>query len=160
MTKPITKDGDTIQLQLWDTAGAEKFHSIGQSFYRNSETCILVFDITDADSFKNIESWRSEFLGQLNPHNPNEFPFVLLGNKCDMQNEMQVKNEDIQNYCKEHNNMPFYMCSAKDNINLDEAFNIVVEKAVENIKKNEDNFVPEVKNLKLPPEPPKKNKCC
>ena len=97
MTKSVTKDGDTIQLQLWDTAGAEKFHSIGQSFYRNSETCILVFDITDADSFKNIESWRSEFLGQLNPHNPNEFPFILLGNKCNMQNEMQVKNEDIQN---------------------------------------------------------------
>lgn len=160
MTKSITKNGDTIQLQLWDTAGAEKYHSMGQSFYRNAQTCILVFDITDAASFKNIETWRTEFLEQLNPSNPNEFPLVLIGNKCDMQNEMQVNNEDIQNYCKEHNNMPFYMCSAKDNINLEEAFNKVVEMAIENNKKDEDNFVPDVKNLKLGQEPKKKKKCC
>ena len=96
MSKSIQKNDDTVQLQLWDTAGAEKYHSMGQSFYRNSEICILVFDITDSESFKNIESWRTEFLEQLNPPNPNEFPFVLIGNKCDLQKDMQVDNEAIQ----------------------------------------------------------------
>ena len=156
----MQKDNDTIQLQLWDTAGAEKYHSIGQSFYRGSGTCILVFDITDAESFKSIETWRTEFLEQLNPKNPNEFPLVLIGNKSDLQKDMQVDNEAIQNYCKEHNNMPFFMCSAKDNINLEEAFNKVVEMAIENSKKEEGNYVPEVKSLRVNPEPKKKKKCC
>ena len=133
---------------------------MGQSFYRNSGTCILVFDITDAESFKNIETWRSEFLEQLNPKNPDEFPIVLIGNKYDLQKDMQIENEAINNYCKEHNNIPFFMCSAKDNLNLEEAFNKVVEMALENSKKDDDNFVPEVKNLKLNQEPKKKKKCC
>ena len=160
MTKSFQKNGDTIQLQLWDTAGAEKYHSMGQSFYRNSQACVLVFDITDAESFKNVETWRTEFLDQLNPSNPNEFPLVLFGNKSDLQSEMQVSNEAVDNYCKEHNSMPFFLCSAKDNINLDVAFDKVVEMALDNSKKNEENFVPDVKNLKLGPEPKKKKKCC
>ncbi len=147
-------------MQLWDTAGAEKYHSMGQSFYRNSGTCILVFDITDPETFKNIESWRTEFLEQLNPKNPNEFPLLLIGNKSDLQSDMKVNDEDIQNYCKEHNNMPFFMCSAKDNVNLEEAFNKVVDMALEYNKKDDENFVPEVKNLKLTQEPKKKKKCC
>lgn len=160
LTKSIQKNDDLIQLQLWDTAGAEKYHSMGTSFYRGSETCILVFDITDNESFKNVETWRSEFLNQLNPSKPDEFPLILIGNKCDMQQDSQVSDESIQNYCKEHNNLPFFMCSAKDNINLEEAFNKVVEMALENYKKNEDNFVPDVKNLKLEQEPKKKKGCC
>ena len=160
LTKSIEKTEETIQLQLWDTAGAEKYHSMGQSFYRGSQICILVFDITDNESFKNVETWRSEFLNQLNPNKPDEFPLVLIGNKCDMQQDSQVSDESIQNYCKEHNNLPFIMCSAKDNINLEEAFNKVVEMAVENFKKNDDNFVPDVKNLKLEQEPKKKKGCC
>ena len=160
LTKSIQKDEDTIQLQLWDTAGAEKYHSMGQSFYRNSQACILVFDITDAETFKNVETWRTEFLEQLSPSNPNEFPIILIGNKSDMQNEMQVNNEAIENYCKEHNNMPFFMCSAKDNINLGDSFNKVVDMALENSKKNEENFLPDVKHIKIIDEPKKKKKCC
>ena len=143
-------------MQLWDTAGAEKYHSMGQSFYRNSGTCILVFDITDPETFKNIESWRTEFLEQLNPKNPNEFPLLLIGNKSDLQSDMKVNDEDIHNYCKEHNNMPFFMCSAKDNVNLEEAFNKVVDMALEYNKKDDENFVPEVKNLQLTLEPKKR----
>lgn len=133
---------------------------MGQSFYRGSETCILVFDITDNETFKNIEGWRMEFIQQLNPINKDEFPFVLLGNKCDVETDNPVDKESIQKYCNEHNNMPFFPCSAKDNINLEEAFNKIVEMALENNKKNDDNFVPEPQNLKLGQEPPKKKKCC
>ena len=159
LTKSIQKNDDFIQLQLWDTAGAEKFHSIGQSFYRGAQTCILVFEINDNESFKSVETWRSEFLNQLNPSNPDEFPLILIGNKCDLQQECQVSDESIQNYCNEHNNMPFFKCSAKDNINLNEAFDKIVELALENFKKNEDSFVP-VQNLKITQEPKKKKGCC
>ena len=52
---------------------------MGTSFYRNSECCALVCDLTDPKSFESIESWRTEFLNQLNPKDPDTFPFVLLG---------------------------------------------------------------------------------
>ena len=160
LTKSIQKDADSIQLQLWDTAGAEKYHSLGQSFYRNSQACILVFDITDAETFKNVETWRTEFLEQLNPSKPDEFPIILIGNKSDMQNEMQVNKEAIENYCKEHNNMPYFSTSAKDDINLEETFAKVADLAYERNSKNEDNFVPtETKFLKVNKEQ-KKKKCC
>ena len=133
---------------------------MGSSFYRNSETCILVFDLTNADTFKNIETWRTEFLDQLNPSDANTYPFVLLGNKSDIKNQIQINNEEIENYCKEHNNMPFFATSAKDNINLEEAFNKVTDLALERNTKNDETFLPETKNLKLNTQPPKKKKKC
>ena len=132
---------------------------MGSSFYRNSEACILVFDITENESFQNIDIWRQEFLDQLNPTDPNAFPFIMLGNKSDLKNDMKVKQEDIDNYCTEHNNMPFFMTSAKDNINLEETFNKVMEMVLERYNKNDENFVP-VGNLKLGKEEKKKKKCC
>ena len=160
LTKSVQKGEDSIQLQLWDTAGAEKYHSMGQSFYRGSEVCVLVFDITDNETFQNIEGWRKEFLEQLNPNNPEEFPLVLIGNKCDMQNEKKVNDEEVNKYCEEHNKMPYFACSAKDNINLKEACDKIVDMAYENNKKGEENYVPDVQHLKIIPEPKKKKKCC
>ena len=159
LTKLIEREQDTIQLQLWDTAGTEKYHSMGSSFYRNTEACILVFDLTNLDTFKSIETWRTTFLGQLNPSEPNIYPFILIGNKSDLNNNVQSIQGEIDNYCKEHNNMPFFMTSAKDNINLEEAFNKIIDLAIEKNVKNEDNFVP-TKNLKLTVEKPKKKKKC
>ena len=160
LTKVIERGTDTIQLQLWDTSGGEKYHSMGSSFYRNAETCILVFDLTKSDSFKNIEIWRTEFLKQLNPPEGDKFPLILLGNKSDLGN-MQITQEEINNYCREHNNMPFFMTSAKENINLEEAFNKIIDLAYERNNKNDENFVP-VNNIKLTREEPKKKKkkCC
>ena len=132
---------------------------MGSSFYRNSETCILVFDLSNADSFKTIENWRTEFLEQLNPPDASTYPFILLGNKSDLKDKIQISQEEIDNYCQEHNNMPFFMTSAKDNINLEEAFNKVIDLAFERNSKNEDNFLP-TKNLKITQEPKKKKKKC
>lgn len=76
---------------MWDTAGQEKFHSMGAAFYRNAECCVLVFDITEPKTFETIETWRAEFLNQLSPKDPDNFPFVLLGNKSDKESERKVK---------------------------------------------------------------------
>ena len=160
LTKVIERGHDTIQLQLWDTAGGEKYHSIASSFYRNTETCVLVFDLSNPDSYKNIEIWRNEFLKQLNPSEGDKFPFILLGNKSDLGNS-SIAQEEVENYCKAHNNIPFFMTSAKDNINIDEAFNKIIDLTYERNSKNEDNFVP-VNNIKITREEPKKKKkkCC
>ena len=70
ITKEVNVEGNRVQLQLWNTAGAEKFHSMGASFYRNSEGCILVCDLTDPKSFESIKNWRTDFLNKLNPKEP------------------------------------------------------------------------------------------
>ena len=160
MTKSLQKGEDTIQLQIWDTAGTERYNSMGQSFYRNSEACVLVFDLTLPDSFKNVENWRNDFLSSLNPPDPNTYPFILVGNKSDIKNNILVNNDEIDAYCKEHNNMPYFATSAKEDINLEETFAKVADLAYERNTKNEENFVPvETKFLKVNKEEPKKNKC-
>jgi Ras-related protein Rab-7A len=134
---------------------------MGSSFYRNSEACILVFDLTSLDSFKNVESWRNEFLKSLNPPDSATYPFILLGNKSDMSSDIKVSNEAIDNYCKEHNNMPYFATSAKEDINLEEAFNKVADMAFIRNTKNEESFVPtDTKFLKVTQNEPKEKKCC
>ena len=160
MTKSLQKGDDIIQLQIWDTAGTERYNSMGQSFYRNSEACVLVFDLTLPDSFKNVENWRKDFLSSLNPPDPDTYPFILVGNKSDIKNNILVNNDEIDAYCKEHNNMPYFATSAKEDINLEETFAKVADLAYERNTKNEDNFVPvETKFLKVNKEEPKKGKC-
>ena len=72
--------------QIWDTAGQERFQSLGVAFYRGADCCVLVFDVTNANSFKTLDSWRDEFLIQASPRDPENFPFVVLGNKIDLEN--------------------------------------------------------------------------
>ena len=77
-----------------------------------------------------------------------------------MKDDIKVTNEEIEAYCKEHNNMPYFATSAKEDIGLDETFNKVADLAYERITKNEENFVPEKPTyLKVSNQPQKKG-CC
>lgn len=82
-------------VQLWDTAGQERFQSLGVAFYRGADCCVLVYDVNSAKSFETLDSWRDEFLIQASPHDPENFPFVVLGNKIDMEeSKRQVRHSD------------------------------------------------------------------
>lgn len=72
--------------QIWDTAGQERFQSLGVAFYRGADCCVLVFDVSAPNTFKSLDSWRDEFLIQASPRDPENFPFVLVGNKVDLDN--------------------------------------------------------------------------
>lgn len=72
--------------QIWDTAGQERFQSLGVAFYRGADCCVLVYDVTAPTTFKTMDSWRDEFLIQASPRDPENFPFVVLGNKIDLEN--------------------------------------------------------------------------
>ena len=133
---------------------------MGQNFYRNSEACVLVFDFTVKDSFTNIDNWWNEFLTSLGPKDPNTFPFVLVGNKSDMKDDIKVTNEEIEAYCKEHKNIPYFATSAKEDIGLEETFGKVADLAYERIIKNDDNFVPEKPGFLIVDGQPKKKGCC
>lgn len=102
---------------------------MGAAFYRNAECCVLCFDLTDPKTFETIDTWRTEFLTQLNPQDPENFPFVLLGNKCDKEGERKVSEAKVKQYCAQKGNIPYFETSAKDNLNVDKAFEEVARLA-------------------------------
>ena len=113
---------------------------MGPAFYRNAECCALVFDLTDAKTFETIENWRTEFLAQLNPTDPENYPFVLIGNKCDKETDCRVPESKIKQYCASKGNMPYFETSAKDNINVDKAFEEVASLAFKRDQKNPEMY--------------------
>ena len=110
-----------VARQIWDTAGKERFQSLGVAFYRGADACVLVYDLTNLKSFDNCESWRDEFLIQAGPRDPENFPFVVLGNKSDLENR-QVAFKRAQTWCTSKGNIPCFETSAKDNTNVEQAF--------------------------------------
>ena len=105
------------RLQIWDTAGQENYRSITRAYYKNSVCAILVYDITKRDSFEHISSWIEDCLAQ----SPKTVFMVLVGNKCDLNDQRQVSTEEGQNMAKD-NNMIFYETSAKSGLNVDKIF--------------------------------------
>jgi Ras-related protein Rab-7A len=118
--KEFTVDGKELSLQLWDTAGQERFQALGNAFYRGTDCCLLVFDITNGDSFENIVSWKQEFLERSGNENTN-FPIILLGNKCDLLAERKVSKEKAKEWADE-NKIIFDEISAKEDIRVEDAF--------------------------------------
>ncbi|KAL7727821.1 hypothetical protein ACLKA6_019757 [Drosophila palustris] len=112
-TKDIIIENRKVALEIWDTAGLERFQSLGPAFYRGADCCILVFDVTNRRSFDSLNSWRNEFFLQANPPDPHSFPFVVLGNKMDDSDKRQVSMREAQQWCKTHD-LIYYETSAKD----------------------------------------------
>eukprot|EP01100_Stratorugosa_tubuloviscum_P003121 TRINITY_DN1743_c0_g1_i1.p1 TRINITY_DN1743_c0_g1~~TRINITY_DN1743_c0_g1_i1.p1 ORF type:complete len:208 (+),score=88.13 TRINITY_DN1743_c0_g1_i1:90-713(+) len=106
-----TKNG-IIQMELWDTAGEEKYHALSTTIYRNASAIILVYDVTDKKSF-DLTIWIQE----LKRYKCENLPILLLANKIDLS-DRQVTIEEGQNLAKE-NNYLFCEVSAKLNINLE-----------------------------------------
>ncbi len=123
----------TASKQVWDTAGQERYQSLGVAFYKGAECCLLVYDITNARSFASLPTWKSEFLRQAAPKNPDAFPFILLGNKADKE-DRKVANEKAKAWCKANGDMPYFETSAKDQTNVTEAFETAARLAMQNQK--------------------------
>ena len=85
-------------MQFWDTAGQERFQSLGGSFFRGADACILAFDLTDLNSFRNLGVWKSDYLLQIDYNYREEFPFVVIGTKVDNDDHRVVSSEDITNW--------------------------------------------------------------
>lgn len=79
-----------VSTQLWDTAGGEKHLSFQSIFYRKADGCLLVFDLTNPESFNSVPVWKEELLTKGEVPNPRDFPIVLVGNKVDLESERKV----------------------------------------------------------------------
>mmetsp|Transcript_14635 Transcript_14635/g.20330 ORF Transcript_14635/g.20330 Transcript_14635/m.20330 type:complete len:208 (+) Transcript_14635:67-690(+) len=131
LIKHVSVEEKLTTLQIWDTAGQERFQSLGVAFYRGSDCCVLVFDVTDSKSFANLDIWKREFLQYAgDSQSSSEFPFVVLGNKCDMLEARQVTKSQAQEWC-EQNKIPYFETSAKENTNVEQAFETVAKRALQ-----------------------------
>ena len=137
LTKEVMIDDKLVTLQIWDTAGQERFQSLGVAFYRGADCCVLMYDITATKSFESLSSWKDEFLNQSNPKDPENFPFVVIGNKLDREPERKVATAKSSQWCKNNGNLPFYEVSAKDAINVDDAFLTIARNALAQVKEEE-----------------------
>jgi len=130
LTKEISIDDKLVTLQVWDTAGQERFQSLGTAFYRGADACVLMYDITNDQSFKQIETWYSNFLEQASPEDTENFPFLLCGNKSDLKNARVVQTQDGERLAKQYK-MIFYETSALDGTNVETAVRKIASVASE-----------------------------
>ena len=94
----------TIQIKLWDTAGEERYKSLTQNYFRNAEGVLLVFDVTNTESFNNLKEWISSI--KQNMEGKNIFiPIVIIGNKLDMEDQREINKEQAEKCVSENNNI-------------------------------------------------------
>ena len=106
-----------VKLQIWDTAGQERFRSITHAYYRDAQALLLLYDVGSRKSFENTRAWLSE----IKEYAPQEAVVMLLGNKCDISKERQVKREEGEKLAADYN-VPFLETSAKTGMNIDLVF--------------------------------------
>lgn len=107
----------TVQLQIWDTAGQEKFQSISKTYYRNAVGILLVFDITDRKSFDNLSTWINEAERLCDPN----AVVHLIGNKADLDSERVVSVSEALSFANTHQ-LQYIETSAKEGENVNQAF--------------------------------------
>ena len=115
-------NGKEIKVVVWDTPGAERFHSIALNSSRNSHGIILVYDVTKRESFNDLKMWLHDIY-----EITNKVSIALFGNKCDIENR-EVTKEEAEKFAKE-NNIPYFETSAKSRKNIDEGFSHVINDA-------------------------------
>ena len=146
LTKEVMVDDRLVTMQIWDTAGQERFQSLGVAFYRGADSCVLVFDVNLGKTFENLDSWRDEFLIQAGPRDPDNFPFVVLGNKIDLENQRAVSQKRALQWCQAKGDIPYFETSAKEAINVETAFITVAKRAL-NQESEEEIYLPDVINV-------------
>ncbi|KVI11602.1 Ran GTPase [Cynara cardunculus var. scolymus] len=170
LTKEVQFEDRLFTLQIWDTAGQERFQSLGVAFYRGADCCVLVYDVNVKKSFDNLDNWREEFLIQASPSDPENFPFVVLGNKvdvdggnsrvavkllllvlsvfpvcikvCDLIPKFQVSEKKARAWCASKGNIPYFETSAKEGFNVDAAFECIAKNALKN-EPEEEIYLPD-----------------
>ena len=129
LAKELILGEHLITMQIWDTAGGEKFQSLQAPFYNGADACMIVFDLTIPATFNTINSWKDEMLMYVKS-DINTFPFILVGNKADLKEERRVSEEKIMQWCKENGDMMYFETSAKTASQVKEAFEELAKKAM------------------------------
>ena len=111
----------STKIQIWDTAGQERYQAITSSYFRGSDGCFIVYDITNETSFNNIEKW----FDKIHEENDKEIPVIIVGNKCDLENERKISTEKAKEKAQ-NLKCAFYETSALKAINIEQIFEELV----------------------------------
>jgi len=160
--KTVLIDNKKVKLQIWDSAGQERFKTITQTYFRSSQGVILSYAVNDRDSFNNVEEW----IDQVKKHAGEDISMVLVGNKIDMPGRC-VEYEEGEKLAKLHN-IQFFETSTKEGDNVQSAFQAVLRNIISRIKLNKAKLEAKGKRktrAKLPALPVKatymeNNDCC
>ena len=127
---------NNYKLQIWDTAGQEKFQSIVKSYIRDLNVCIVVFDVNQYKTFINLKKWLEYIICIAG----DDIILQIVGNKIDLgENLREVPRELIDEFCKEHN-IEYMECSAKDDNNIDNIFLNIIERIDNLVKEDKINL--------------------
>lgn len=144
--KTIDQDGRKIKLQIWDTAGQERFRTITTAYYRGAMGIIIVYDVTDHNTFDRVETWYKT----VQQHAKEDAQVIIVGNKCDEEDSRMVSTQEGEELAARLN-VPFIEASAKNGLNVSEVFyklsKLILEKSGDDFQSggaNEDNV--DIKN--------------
>ena len=129
--KYIIKDNYNIRLQIWDTAGQERFHSITKNIYRNTNGVIFIYDITKKETFDNIKNWILDLQSA-----SADIKGIILGNKNDLTDKREVNMTDLKELGEQYK-MPYMETSAKNNVNVNEGFELIVNELLQDKDENQ-----------------------
>lgn len=119
------RNAKVVKLQLWDTAGQERFRTITHSYYRGAHGIMLVFDVTNMESFDHVHEWMND----VRKFGIEGAPMVLVGNKADCESK-RVVSRDMGESLAHQLNCKYFETSARENKCVDDAFNFIVDQCV------------------------------
>ncbi|KAK7913618.1 hypothetical protein WMY93_013829 [Mugilogobius chulae] len=119
--RTLDMEGKKVKMQVWDTAGQERFRTITQSYYRSAHAALIAYDITRRCTFQSVQHWikEVELYGAAN------VVMALIGNKCDLEEERQVRFQEACTLAKDKGLLAALETSAKESQNVDEAFMMI-----------------------------------
>lgn len=151
-------DTETVRLQLWDIAGQERFTSLTRLYYKQASACVIMFDLTNADSFRSCQMWKNDLDNKITLPNGSLLPCILLANKCDLT-PWAVTREDIDKFSKESNFIGWTETSVKENKNINEAMRVLIDRMMES-RDSDTVFPPEGSYINLKDLSVSNEGCC
>ena len=118
-------DGNELKVIIWDTAGQERFRAMSTNTIKGAQGIVLVFDNTKKVTFDNLPNWKKDI-----KEVKDNIPIVLFGNKCDLIEKTEVEKDEAEQFAKD-NEMEYFETSAKQNINIENGFKSIIDKAYE-----------------------------
>ena len=157
--KTLEINNKKVKMQIWDTAGQERFRTVVSTYFKGAHGILLLYDVTNKDSFKNLENWLIE----IEKNSSDKVLKILLGNKCDLSDDREIQSEEGKAFAV-RNGMEFMETSAKMNTNVSEAFETLGKLMIEFNSKGNNNNTQQGENKTFKANSGKdlntKKKCC
>lgn len=162
LSKRLTVDGQPCQLAIWDTAGQERFHALGPIYYRDANAALLVYDVTDSETFERVKRWVKE----LQKMAPPGIHLTIAANKVDLDKNELIDLGEAKRYAQSIG-ASFFATSAKLNSGVEDAFVSIAQRLVEQRRGSATESLPAVTSRKsvvvvdhIVPIVTEKSKCC